>query len=594
VPFAVVSLRVRLLLLVLLALAPTLGLTVYTQLEQQRLAMAGAAGDGPDASLYVAADVASAELLAELARRQAAKLAVLIAVSAAALAVAWSVGHFSIVRPVKRLVGAARRLGRGDLGARSGLRRGGDELGELAAAFDEMAAALEAREAALWSAKAELERRVDERTAALRRAIDQLRHELVERRRAEDEALAGLRRAELLLTTSGALNDGTTEEQVRRIIVDSAACLVDGGDAVLWMADEASLELRAVEATAGLRRLLGQRGPWWESALAGDTAEPPAPDATGLSAVLPLMIGPALLAMVSIHQSEPRPLSAQQHTLLKAFANQAATALRNIRLREELAQSLASLAARTRLLEDKTHEQEVFIYTVAHDLKAPLVSLQGLTSILAADYGDRLDAEGRRYLDRIAANAEKLQGLLRDLLEISRIGRVDVDVQAVDLGVVVAGVIEQLRHSLEARAATVAVEGTLPTVWANPTRMAQVLTNLIDNAVKYTPPERAPRITICATEHATEWQITIADNGIGIPAAMRERVFGVFQRLPGAMQLNPTGSGVGLAIVARIIATHGGRYWLESDEGAGTVFHFTLPRPEASATPPAALAGAAG
>lgn len=591
-PFAVVSLRVRLLLLVLLALAPTLGLTVYAQLEQQRLVMAGVAGDLPDAGLYGAAGSARVEVLVELARQQATKLTVLIAVSATALAVAWSVGHLSIVRPVKRLVGAARRLGRGDLSARSGLRLGGDELGELAAAFDEMAAALEARETALRSAKAELERRVDERTAALHRAIDQLRHELVERQRAEDEALTGLRRAELLLTTSGALNDGTTEEQVRRIIVDSAACLVDGGDAVLWMADEASLELRAVEATEGLRRLLGQRGPWWESTLAGDAGVLP-PDTTGLSAVLPLMIGPALLAMVSIHQPEPRPLSAQQHALLKAFANQAATALRNIRLREELAQSLASLAARTRLLEDKTHEQEVFIYTVAHDLKAPLVSLQGLTSILAADYSDRLDDAGRRYLERIAANAEKLQGLLRDLLEISRVGRVDVDQQAVDLGAVVASVIEQLRHSLEARAATVTVEGTLPTVWANPTRLAQVLTNLIDNAIKYTPPERAPRITIRATEQAAEWQIAVADNGIGIPAAMRERVFGVFQRLPEAKQLNPSGSGVGLAIVARIIATHGGRCWLESEEGAGTVFYFTLPRPPASAPPPAVLVGTA-
>jgi signal transduction histidine kinase len=520
------------------------------------------------------------------------RLAALVLTVASALAVAWTVSHLMIVRPTKQLVAAARRLGRGDLGARTGLRRGSDEIAELAATFDEMAAALQARELALKAARADRERRVDERTTALRRANEQLRYELAERRRAEDETLAALRRAEMLLTTSGALNDGSTEEAVRQIIVDSAASLVDGSAAVLWMTGGGP-ELRGVAATAGLTDLVGQRGPWWEGAAGADTARVAGSDIASLSAVVPLMIGPSLLGMVSIHHSTARPPSPQEHTLLRAFANHAATALRNIRLREELAQSLTSLAARTRLLEDKTREQEVFIYTVAHDLKAPLVSLQGLTSILVADYGDRLDAEGQRYLERIIANAEKLQGLIRDLLEIARVGRVDADRQAIDLGAIVTDVVDQLRHTLDARGAVIAVEHPLPTIWANPTRMAQVFSNLINNAATYTPPERTPHIAIRVAERPDEWEIAVADNGIGVPAAMQERIFGVFQRLPGAKALNPHGSGVGLTIVARIIETHGGQYWLVSEEGAGTTFTFTLPRPTAMATPTTTLVGVA-
>ena len=248
------------------------------------------------------------------------------------------------------------------------------------------------------------------------------------------------------------------------------------------------------------------------------------------------------------------------------------------RSEEVLARTLRELEERTRALEAKTREQEAFIHTVSHDLRGPLVSLQGLVSILIEDHAADLPGEARRYLDRITANADKMQALIGDLLELARVGRVDVAHGPVHLESVVGDVAAQLGHTLATRGAIVRVEGELPTVWANRARMTQLFANLIGNAVAYTPADRAPLVQLGAVERPDCWEITIRDNGVGIPAAWRDKVFGLFQRLPAGKALNPGGSGVGLAIVARVVEAHGGRLWLESAEGVGTTFHVALPK----------------
>jgi len=229
-------------------------------------------------------------------------------------------------------------------------------------------------------------------------------------------------------------------------------------------------------------------------------------------------------------------------------------------------------------LNAKTREQETFIYTVSHDLKAPLVSVQGMAGILIEDYSAALGADGRRYLERIVANADKMQALLADLLELSRLGRVDDEYSLVDLSAVIQDVTEQLHHTLTVRGARVEVASSLPVVYACSKRLVQVFTNLIDNAVMYTPKERVPLVRVTASNAGGAWEIEVRDNGAGIPTAFHDKVLQIFQRLPVGKTLNPTGSGVGLAIVARIIETHGGRVWIESEEGRGTAFHFTLPK----------------
>jgi signal transduction histidine kinase len=214
---------------------------------------------------------------------------------------------------------------------------------------------------------------------------------------------------------------------------------------------------------------------------------------------------------------------------------------------------------------------------MSHDLKAPLVSLQGMAGVLLEDYADQLDHEARRYLDRIAANARKMQLLIDELLELSRVGRDAAETTPVALDAVVAAATEQLGHTLAARGAEVRVEGPLPRVPANATRLAQVFTNLIHNAIMYTPADRAPRVTIAARAAGDCWEIGVHDNGVGIPAAFHAKIFQVFQRLPEGKSLNPGGSGAGLAIVARVVEAHGGRIWLESVKEQGTTFYFTLP-----------------
>ena len=243
-----------------------------------------------------------------------------------------------------------------------------------------------------------------------------------------------------------------------------------------------------------------------------------------------------------------------------------------------LTESVGQLAAQTAALEAKTREQDAFVYTVAHDFRAPLVSVQGLAGMLAEDYGARLDGEGRRLIERIAANAGRLQALVGDLLDLAQIGRDERATEDIDLATVVAQAVDQLHGTLRARGAEVRVVGTLPTVRASRTRTAQLLGNLIDNAVKYTPADRAPLVQLEAHERGDHWELVVRDNGVGIPPAYREKVVGLFQRLPAGKALNPGGSGAGLAIVARIIEAQGGRHWIESEEGVGTAFHLTLPK----------------
>ena len=246
-----------------------------------------------------------------------------------------------------------------------------------------------------------------------------------------------------------------------------------------------------------------------------------------------------------------------------------------------LARTLRDLEDRTQALEAKTREQDAFVYTVSHDLRAPLVSLHGLASILLEDHAADLPEDARQCLDRIIANADKMQALITDLLDLSRVGRVDIDFGVVDLDAVVRDVMAQLHHTLAARNARVQITGQLPVICANHIRMVQLFTNLIANAVAYTPTDRTPNVQIAAIEEPDTWEITVADNGVGIPDEWQEKVFGVFQRLPVGKALNPSGSGVGLAIVSRIVESHNGRLWLDSSEGVGTTFHLSFPKDRA-------------
>lgn len=247
------------------------------------------------------------------------------------------------------------------------------------------------------------------------------------------------------------------------------------------------------------------------------------------------------------------------------------------RTREALAVN-ADLKASSLALAESHRSLEEFAYIASHDLKTPLLSLQGMVNLLVEDFGDRMQPEARMYVDRISANASKMRSLLNDMLKISLLLKLDEPMAPVDLNRVVQSVTDDLSQTLVARGATVSVVDTLPAVQGNEMWLQQIFSNLIDNSVRYTPEHRIPSIEIGWRDRSDMWEIFVRDNGSGIPKEFRGSVFGMFKRLPPGIASHPDGSGMGLAIVARAVNSHGGTIWIDTTSDGGTTFVFTLAR----------------
>jgi PAS domain S-box-containing protein len=246
----------------------------------------------------------------------------------------------------------------------------------------------------------------------------------------------------------------------------------------------------------------------------------------------------------------------------------------------ELAGSMAVLDERTRALEAKTREQETFIHSAAHDLRTPLIALQGVANLLTEEYGANLDDTAALYVERIAANAQRMESLLSGLLDYCRIGRGDIRFELVDLNAVVEEAGKRLHREAEMRGVDVCVANTLPVVSGNRLWLIELFTQLFDNAARFTPHDRHSRATVAALHPSGEtaqWEIVVSDNGIGIPPRFHEQILGLFRRLPEGKAMHPDGMGTGLALAARIVETHGGAMWLGSAAGGGTAVHITLP-----------------
>jgi signal transduction histidine kinase len=234
-------------------------------------------------------------------------------------------------------------------------------------------------------------------------------------------------------------------------------------------------------------------------------------------------------------------------------------------------------AERERLLADleaKNRELEAFAYTISHDLKAPLVSLDGFSSALQKEYESQLGKEGKHYLDRIQANVAHMEALITSLLELSRIGRVVGPSEEIDVGPLLREIRDKLAVGLKEAGAEFSVQGPLPTLRADRGRLHQVFANLIDNAVKFRSAERALQIEVGCRQEGRFYRFHVADNGIGIPPQYHEQIFAPFRKLHPEIE----GMGMGLALVKKIVEHHGGRIWVESEAGKGSTFYFTIPR----------------
>ncbi|MHB8684518.1 MAG: ATP-binding protein [Dehalococcoidia bacterium] len=227
-------------------------------------------------------------------------------------------------------------------------------------------------------------------------------------------------------------------------------------------------------------------------------------------------------------------------------------------------------------------ELEAFTYSVSHDLKEPLRTLEAFSQFLLEDYGDKLDAEGKDYLTRLAQASARMKHLIEDLLTISRMGGQAEPAAPVAVDRVIADIVEGMRVTVHERNATVDVASGLPKVLGDPRRIGQIFGNLIANGIKFNR-SAAPRIEIGAfVNDAGETVFFVRDNGIGIEERYHEKIFGVFQRLHRREEFE--GTGAGLAIVKRAVEALGGSIRVESGPGEGSAFLFTLPVSPAQAT----------
>ncbi len=242
-----------------------------------------------------------------------------------------------------------------------------------------------------------------------------------------------------------------------------------------------------------------------------------------------------------------------------------------LRIKDELN---AALSASKEELEARNAELERFNYTVSHDLKAPVVTIKGFLELLRKDVAAGATERAERDFERIQAAADRMALLLDELLEMSRVGQVVNPTEAVSLSEIAAEAAGLIAGRVERQGVAVEIAPDMPIVYGDRGRLLEVFQNLIDNAVKFTRGQRAARIELGAHRQGDQVLCFVRDNGIGIDPAYQKRVFGLFD------QLHPDGegTGVGLALVKRIVEAHRGRIWVESEgEGRGSIFRFTLP-----------------
>jgi PAS domain S-box-containing protein len=243
------------------------------------------------------------------------------------------------------------------------------------------------------------------------------------------------------------------------------------------------------------------------------------------------------------------------------------------RMEEDVQKLNEDLRQRASQLEAANKELEAFSYSVSHDLRAPLRSIDGFSHVLLEDYSDQLPDEGRNYLERVRAAAQRMAVLIDDLLNLSRVTRTALQPRFINFSKMALEILHGLQENQPEREANFLVTPDLM-VEADPHLMNIVLENLLSNAWKFTSKQPQTVIEFGQKAHAKERTFFVRDNGVGFNMEYADKLFGVFQRLHSVSEF--PGTGVGLATVQRIITIHGGHIWAESAEGKGTTFYFTL------------------
>ena len=245
--------------------------------------------------------------------------------------------------------------------------------------------------------------------------------------------------------------------------------------------------------------------------------------------------------------------------------------------RDDLLASLEQrVADRTAKLQELNAELEAFSYSVSHDLRAPLRSVEAYARILCDEHSENLPSDAKNYLQRIVKNAAQMDRLMQDVLTLARISRGDVRLECLDLDHLMTEVID-LYPDLAAAHQHITVRTPLGYVVGHPPSLTQCFSNLVQNALKFSSGSRAPAIEIFSEVHDGYRRVNVKDNGIGIDPAHQARIFGLFER---ASPNSVPGTGIGLAIVKKAAERMGGRVGVQSTLGEGSCFWLDLPRPE--------------
>lgn len=277
-------------------------------------------------------------------------------------------------------------------------------------------------------------------------------------------------------------------------------------------------------------------------------------------------IGAIGIYWATLHHTTPDELE-----LLQALADSTSTAIENVELIRDLE---ARVQLRTAQLEATNRELEAFSYSISHDLRAPLRSIDGFSAALAEDYADQLDPRAVAYLARIRAASTRMNTLIDQVLQLAQFGKAALRYERVDVSETARAITADLSQSAPSRGVLFAIEPSL-TAYADGALVRAVLENLLGNAFKFTAHARGARIDVGSRDLGGEHAFFVRDNGAGFDMAHAGKLFGVFQRLHSREEFQ--GSGVGLATVQRIVHRHGGRIWAEGVRGEGACFYFTLP-----------------
>lgn len=354
---------------------------------------------------------------------------------------------------------------------------------------------------------------------------------------------------------------------------------------VEWLAAAGRNRVRVGPGVRYSLRLMGdlealRRG---EAQIVDTRALPPGPETDALLAsgvhvymVVPMIAGGELIGALSFG-GDRNEFAEEQAGIAREVATQLAIAITQARLLDRVRLQADELEKRVRErtteLQASNRELEAFSYSVSHDLRSPLRAVDGYAQMLQEDYAARLDDEGRRLLGVVRDEAARMGQLIDDLLRLSQIGRKPLARHAFDMRALAAEVVAELAPAYPHARVELAA---LPPAAGDRALLRQVWVNLIGNALKYSSRSPAPRVEIDGTIEAPGNVYRVRDNGAGFDMRYEGKLFKVFQRLHSQEEFQ--GTGVGLAIVERVVARHGGRVWAKSAPDAGASFHFELPR----------------